>query len=53
MVLGVPILKHFRVRLGLVPVILLQAVPRQLLCFGSLVVLDVMCGYVFLFLLDV
>ena len=34
------------------PVILLLAVPMRLLCFGSLVVLDVVCGYVLFFLLD-
>ena len=34
------------------PVILLLAAPRRLFCFGSLVVLDVVCGYVLLFLLD-
>ena len=28
-------------------VISLLAVPRRLFCFGSLVVLDVVCGYVF------
>ena len=27
--------------------------PRQLFCFGSLVVLDVVCGYVLLFFLDI
>ena len=27
--------------------------PRRLFCFGSLVVLDVACGYVLLFLLDI
>ena len=27
--------------------------PRRLFCFGSLVVLDVMCGCVLLFLLDI
>ena len=27
-------------------------VPRWLFCFGSLVVLDVVCGYVLLFVLD-
>ena len=35
------------------PVILLSAVPRRLFCFGSLVVLDVMCGYLLYFLLDI
>ena len=35
------------------PVILLLAVPRRLFCFGSLVVLDVVCGYVSLFLLNI
>ena len=35
------------------PVILLLAVPRRLFCFGSLVVLDVVCGYFLLFLLDI
>ena len=34
------------------PVILLLAVQRLLFCFGSLVVLDVVCDYVLLFLLD-
>ena len=33
------------------PVILLLAVPRQLFCFGSLVILDVVCRYRSLFLL--
>ena len=33
------------------PVILVLAAPRW--CFGSLVVLDVVCGYVLLFLLDI
>ena len=33
------------------PVILLLAVPRQLFCFGSLVVLDVVFRYLSLFLL--
>ena len=33
------------------PVILLLAVPRRLFCFGSLVVLDVVFGYLSLFLL--
>ena len=32
------------------PVILLQAVPRRLFCFGSLVILDVVCRYLSLFL---
>ena len=32
-------------------VILLLAVPDRLFCFGSLVVLDVVCGYVLLCLL--
>ena len=31
----------------------LLAVPRRLFCFGSLVVLDVVCGYVLLFVLDI
>ena len=35
------------------PVILLLAVPRRLFCFGSMVVLDVVYGYVLLFLLDI
>ena len=35
------------------PVILLLAVPRRLFCFGSLVVLDVVCDYVLLSLLDI
>ena len=34
-------------------VILLLAVQRRVFCFGSLVVLDVICGYVFLFVLDI
>ena len=33
------------------PVILLLAVPRRLFCFGSLVILDVVCRYLSLFLL--
>ena len=33
--------------------ILLLAVPRRLFCFGSLLGLDVVCGYVLLFLLDI
>ena len=33
------------------PVILLLAVPRRLFCFGSLVILDVVCCYLSLFLL--
>ena len=33
------------------PVILLLAVPRRLYCFGSLVILDVVCRYLSLFLL--
>ena len=62
MILGVPILKHFRVNwrkviasfqnfsnknldLGLL------AIPRQLFCFGSLVILDVKCRYLSLVLL--
>ena len=32
-------------------VILLLAVPRRLFCFGSLVILDVVCRYLLLFLL--
>ena len=35
------------------PEILLLAVPRRLFCYGSLVVLNVVCGDVFLFLLDI
>ena len=35
------------------PVILLLAVPRRLFCFGSLAVLDVVCGYLLFFLLYV
>ena len=35
------------------PVILLLAVPRRLFWFGSLVVLDVVCSYVLLFLSDI
>ena len=30
-----------------------MAIQRGLFCFGSLVVLDVVCGYVELFLLDI
>ena len=33
------------------PVILLLTVPRRLFCFGSLVILDVVCRYLLLFLL--
>ena len=33
-------------------VILLLVVPRRLVCFGSSVLLDVVCGYL-LFLLDI
>ena len=33
------------------PAILLLAVPRRLFCFGSLVILDVVCRYLSLFLL--
>ena len=33
------------------PVILLLAVPRRLFCFGSFVILDVVCRYLSLFLL--
>ena len=33
------------------PVILLLAVPRRLFCFGALVILDVVCRYLSLFLL--
>ena len=33
------------------PAILLQAVSRRLFCFGSLVILDVVCRYLSLFLL--
>ena len=33
--------------------ILLLAVLRLLLCFGSLMVLDVVCGYVLLFFLHI
>ena len=32
-------------------VILLLAIPRRLFCFGSLVILDVVCRYLLLFLL--
>ena len=35
------------------PEILLLAIPRRFFCFGSLVVLNVACGYVLLFLLDI
>ena len=35
------------------PVILVLAVQRRLFCFGSLVALDVVCGYLLLFLLDI
>ena len=35
------------------PLILLLAVPRRLFCFGSSVVLDVVCGYGLLFLLSI
>ena len=34
-------------------VIILLSVPRRLFCFGSLVVLDVVCNYVLLFVLDI
>ena len=34
------------------PVNLLLVVPRRLFCFRSLVVLDIMCGYLLFFLLD-
>ena len=34
-------------------VILLLDVPRRLFCFGPIVVLDVVCGYVLLLLLGV
>ena len=40
-------------RLVEAPVVLLLAAPGQLFCFGSLVVLGVMCCYLWLFLLDV
>ena len=33
------------------PAILLLAVPRRLFCFGSLVILDVVCRYLSLFVL--
>ena len=33
--------------------VLLLAVPRRFFSFGSVMVLDVMCGYVLLFLLDI
>ena len=33
------------------PVLLLLAVPKRLFCFGSLVILDVVCRYLSLFLL--
>ena len=33
------------------PVILLLAVPRRLYCFGSMMILDVTCCYLWLFLL--
>ena len=33
------------------PALLLLAVPRRLFCFGSLVILDVVCLYLSLFLL--
>ena len=33
------------------PVIILLAVPRRLFCLGSLVILDVVCRYLSLFLL--
>ena len=33
------------------PVILLLAVPRRIFCFGSLVILDVVCRYLLLFVL--
>ena len=33
------------------PLVLLLAVPRRLFCFGSLVILDVVCRYLSLFLL--
>ena len=36
---------------GSPPVILLLAVPRRLICFGSLVVLDVVFRYLSLFLI--
>ena len=35
------------------PVILLLAVPRRLFCFGSLVILDVVCRYLSLFMLNI
>ena len=35
------------------PVIKLLDVPRRLFCFGSFVGLDVVCGYVLLFLLGI
>ena len=35
------------------PVILLLTVPTLLFCFGPFVVLDVVCGYVLLFLFDI
>ena len=31
------------------PIISLLAVPRRLICFGSLVILDVACWYLWLF----
>ena len=34
-------------------VILLLAVPKRLFCFGSSVVLDLVCSYVLFFLLDI
>ena len=33
------------------PVILLLVAPRRLFCFGSLMILDVVCCYLLLFLL--
>ena len=47
----------FNVRLEIAgfkpPVIFWLAVPRRLFCFGSLVVLDVLSGYVLLFLFEI
>ena len=50
MMLYICIKSHENILKGL---ILLLAVPRRLFCFGSLVILDMLCCYLSLFLLHI
>ena len=52
---GIAMCQFRRIFLPLMKIcnVLLLAVPMRFFCFGSLVVLDVVCGYLLFFSLDI